>query len=291
MIQNATLLIIILLLVDSLHFVFARLLLPHIAPATSVLFVLGIATSEMLIYGLATKQLNFRLTKQEIAFFSVIGLLIAVSTNINYEAVAFIDPGTASLLAQTSVVFGLGFGIFWLKDRLSPQQLVGAGIAIFGVFVIEYQGGDYLRIGSLMVIGSSFLYSLHAAITKRFGQNMDFVSFFFYRVAFTTAFLVVYALGRGLLVWPSQTAWPLLILVGTTDVVFSRALYYLALRRLTMSMHTLIFTLSPVVAILWAWGLFGTLPGLQQLMGGAAVLAGITLISLAQHRSNQKAKA
>jgi drug/metabolite transporter (DMT)-like permease len=291
MIQNATLLIIILLLVDSLHFVFARLLLPHIAPATSVLFVLGIATSEMLIYGLATKQLNFRLTKQEIAFFSVIGLLIAVSTNINYEAVAFIDPGTASLLAQTSVVFGLGFGIFWLKDRLSPQQLVGAGIAIFGVFVIEYQGGDYLRIGSLMVIGSSFLYSLHAAITKRFGQNMDFVSFFFYRLAFTTAFLVVYALGRGLLVWPSQTAWPLLILVGTTDVVFSRALYYLALRRLTMSMHTLIFTLSPVVAILWAWGLFGTLPGLQQLMGGAAVLAGITLISLAQHRSNQKAKA
>ncbi|MBK8796247.1 MAG: hypothetical protein IPM07_07640 [Anaerolineales bacterium] len=46
-----------------------------------------------------------------------------------------------------------------------------------------------------------------------------------------------------------RATWLLLVLTGTVDVVISRALYYQTLRLLPMSIHTIILTLSPVVAI------------------------------------------
>jgi drug/metabolite transporter (DMT)-like permease len=72
----------------------------------------------------------------------------------------------------------------------------------------------------------------------------------------------------------------LLALVGTVDVVVSRTLYYVALRRLKMSVHSIVLTLSPVAAILWSLLLFETLPTLQQLAGGVAVMMGVLIVTV-----------
>ena len=104
---------------------------------------------------------------------------------------------------------------------------------------------------------------------------LDFRNFFLWRVASTTGFLLLFTTARGQLVWPDRQAWIILIVAGTVDVVLSRVLYYLALRRLRMSFHTVILTLSPVITILWSVALFGELPTLQGLIGGTAVLAGV----------------
>ena len=280
------LLIATLLLLDSLHFVFARMLLPHIVPGASVMYVLAISTAEVGLWGLITRRLRWETARRHLGLFLAIGLLIAVSTNINYEAVAFIDPGTASLLSQTSVLFSLGFGLLWLRDPLSKAQIGGALLAIAGVFIITFQRGDYLQVGSLLIITSALMYALHAALTKRFGDDIDLLNFFFYRLLFTTGALAVLAATRGVWVWPAPNVWPLLLLVGTVDVVLSRTLYYLALRRLTMSMHTLALTLSPIAAILWALLLFRTFPSLQQILGGAAVIVGVLVVSLNRNRAS-----
>jgi drug/metabolite transporter (DMT)-like permease len=282
------LLVAILLILDSLHFVFARMLLPHIKPGSSVMYVLAVSTVEVGIFGLATRRLRLQPARRHFRFFVAIGLLIAVSTAINYEAVAFIDPGTASLLSQASVLFSLGFGLLWLGDHLSRAQIGGACLSIIGVFVITFQPGDYLRLGSLLVVGSSLMYALHAALTKRFAGDIDLVSFFFFRLLFTTGVLFAIAATRGVLVWPELHVWPLILLVGTVDVVLSRTLYYLALRRLTMSIHTLALTLTPIAAILWALLFFGTRPALQQLLGGIAVIVGVLIVSLTAARNTDR---
>lgn len=276
---NATL-IAALLLLDSLHFVFARLLLPHVAPSVSVTLVLVVSTIEVGLFGLATGRLHWRAAREHFGFFLAIGTLIAVSTAVNYEAIAWIDPGTASLLSQSSVLFSLAFGIFWLRDRLTRRQIGGALLALVGVFVIAFQPGDYLRLGALLVVGSALMYAFHAALTKRYSAEIDLVDFFFFRLLFTAAVLFAIAFGRGTLAWPTRRAWGLILLVATVDVVLSRTLYYIALRRLTMSLHTIALTLSPIAAITWALLLFGTLPTPQQLLGGAAVLTGVLIVSL-----------
>ncbi|MGD8806045.1 MAG: DMT family transporter, partial [Chloroflexota bacterium] len=173
------------------------------------------------------------------------------------------------------------------RERLNRLEVTGALVAIIGVFVINFQPGDYLRLGSLLVLGSSFLYALHAAIVKRHGGELEFRNFFFWRVASTTGFLLIFTVARGQLVWPEPQAWIILIVAGTVDVVISRVLYYLALRRLRMSVHTVILTLSPAITILWSLALFGELPTLQGLVGGAAVISGVAVITAGRARARK----
>lgn len=280
LIDNVVPLVVALLAVDGLHFVFARALHDYLNPTTSVMYVLAIGTLEVGAYAAWRGRLRLATLRQHAWFFLVVGLLVAVSTSINYSAVGFIDPGTASLLAETSILFGLALGVGWLKDRLTRRQVLGAVVAVAGVVVITFQPGDYLRPGALLVIGSSALYALHAGIVKRYGGGIEFVEFLFWRLAVTAGFLVASAAGQGLLTWPGDwRAWSILLVAASVDIAISRTLYYLALRRLTVSIHSLVLTLSPVVAILWSLALFGIQPAVQDLLGGAAVLAGVAIVT------------
>ncbi|UCC64191.1 MAG: DMT family transporter [Anaerolineae bacterium] len=278
--NNALLVVTGLLILDSLHFVFARLLLPHLSPGVSAMYVLGVGSLEVGLAGLIRGSLRWRGLRDHLRFFLALGLLVSVSTTINYEAVAWIDPGTASLLAKTSILFGLGFALIWLREKLRSAQIGGALAAMLGVFVISFQPGDYFRLGSLLILASAFMYALHAAIVKRYGGGLEFAEFFFFRLLCTTGFLFLFALGRQTLVWPTATTWPLLILVGTVDIVISRTLYYVALRQLKLSIHAVVLTLSPAVAVLWSLVLFDVVPTSQQLLGGAAVILGVLIVTV-----------
>jgi drug/metabolite transporter (DMT)-like permease len=177
----------------------------------------------------------------------------------------------------------IGLGLFWLRERLTRFQSFGAILALAGVLVITFQPGDYLRLGSLLVLLSAFMYALHTAIVKRFGEKMDFVEFFFFRILSTSVLLFFIALGRRALIWPDSITWLLIIMIGTVDVVISRALFYLVLRRMTMSIHAIVLTLSPVAAILWAFLLFDTVPATQQLIGGVGVILGVLMVTFRQN--------
>jgi drug/metabolite transporter (DMT)-like permease len=273
-------LIAFLVVTDSVHFVFARLLLPHISPYASVFLVMAVPMVLVGLYGWINGRIHFRTLFRNLWFFLSIGALIGVSTIINYEAIAFIDAGTASFLGKASILMSLGLGIFWLRERLTMLQGWGALVAVAGVVVITFQPGDYIRLGSLLILLSTFLYALHTAIVKRYGEEMDFVEFFFFRILATCLLMLCVAVGKQALIWPTKTAWALIILTGTVDVVISRSLYYLVLRRMQMSVHTIVLTLSPVAAVLWAFILFNTVPTAQQFIGGVGVVAGVFMVTI-----------
>lgn len=269
-----------LLAVDGLHFVFARALHDHLHPVTSAVWVLGTATLVIAVVAAGQRRLRLETLRRHLWFFLAIGGLVAVGTTVNYTVVGYVDPGVASLLAQTSILFGVGFGVLWLRDRLSGRQLFGAAVAILGVGIITFQPGDFLRAGSLLVIGSAGAYALHSAIVKRYGGEIEFVEFFLWRLAATTGFLFLSAAAQGRLALPpTGVAVALLALTATVDVVISRTLYYLSLRRLSISILSLISTLSPLVAIVWSLILFHIQPTLQELLGGAAVLIGVGIVT------------
>lgn len=269
----------LLLVFDSMHFVFARLLAPYIPSDSGAFYVLFTAMVVFGAYAVFTRRLDLRIFWEHKWFFLSIGALIGLSTNVGYAAVQYIDPGTASMLNKLSTLFSVLFGVFWLREQFYAGQWIGAALALAGVFTITFQPGDYLRFGALLIVIGTLSYALHTALVKRNGNEMDFVNFFFFRVAASTAALFLIALGRGRLVVPSSTeVWLLLTLVGTVDVVLSRLCFYWALRHMTMSVHSLILTVSPVLAVLWTYLLIGELPTIQQMIGGAAVVIGVLLV-------------
>lgn len=267
----------LLLLVESVHYIFARLLVPFAPPAIAGFYMLAFATAEV---GLLTAgRVRFATFLRHWRFFVTIGVLVGLNTNLGFLGVRYIDPGTAALLTRTSAVFGVALGLVWLGERLSRLELIGAGLAVAGVFVVGFQPGDYLRVGALIIVAAALLYAVHSAVVKRYGGAIPFAEFFFFRLASTTAVLLLLAAGQGDLVWPDGRAWPYLLLAATLNVVVSRAVYYLALRRLEMSRLTIFVTVSPVVTMLWSFLLFGSRPSVQEVIGGGAILAGVIVVT------------
>lgn len=165
--------------------------------ATSALFVLTIGALEMLVFALWRGGVDWSVLRANLWLFVVIGLLVAASTNLNYVAVAYIDPGTAALPGKTSILIGLGLSLAWLRERLSRIEVVGAVIAILGVFIITFQPVEVLRLGSLLVLTSALMYELHTALVKRFAGDMEFTHFFLFRLLLTASFLFTAYSGAG----------------------------------------------------------------------------------------------
>ncbi len=278
--ESSSALLVTLLLVDSLHFIFARLLQPYFATEVGAFYVMGLAAVEFAIYIGYTGQLSLTVLRRHLWFFLAIGLLVGISTNMGYLAVRYIDPGVAALLGKLSTIFSIGLGLVWLREHLTPLQGVGALLSLLGAGIIAYTPGDFLQWGALLIVVASLMYAVHAALVKRYGSTIDFPNFFLYRLACTSLVLLLVCVGRGSLTVPSLAGWGVALLVGTVDVVISRALYYLALRRLTISLHAIILTVSPAATVLWSYLLFGAKPTLQQLVGGVAVLGGVLLVTI-----------
>lgn len=266
-----------LLLVDSLYYIFARLLLPLVPPASGAMYMMVLGALQILL--LMRGRLDWGVLGRHRWLFLTIGLLVGVNTNMGFVAVRYVDPGTASLLSRTSILFGVALGVLWLGERLRRLELVGAAIAIAGVLAISFQPGDVLRWGSLLVVSSTALYALHSALVKRFAGEIPFGEFMFFRVASVAAVLVGLALAQGAVVWPTPVAWGWLLVAAAVNVVLSRGVYYLALRRLDMSLLTIILTLTPVVTWLWSVVLFGGRPTAIEIAGGVATLAGVLLVT------------
>ncbi len=270
-------LIVGLLLVDSLYYIFARLLLPLLPPAAGAMYMMVVGTVQVAL--LMGGRVDWRVLWRHRWLFLTVGLLVGVNTNMGFVAVRYVDPGTASLLSRTSIVFGVALGVAWLGERLRRLEVVGAVIAVAGVAVISFQPGDYLRWGSLLVVASTALYALHSAVVKRFAGEIPFGEFMFFRVAAVAAVLVVLAVAQGAVVWPTAEAWGWVALAAAVNVVLSRGLYYLALRRLDMSFLAIVLTLTPVVTWLWSVLAFGGQPTATEIGGGLATLTGVLLVT------------
>lgn len=273
------------LFLTSMHFVFAALLKPYLTPSLSVFYILSIATVEVGVYLSFRGGIHFDVFNQNRWFFIILGAAIAISANLNYLAVFYIDPGVAALLNQSEVLFGLGFGLFWLRESLNRRQALGAAVAILGVIIVSYQSSDIFRLGSFLILGSAFCYALHAALTKRFAGDMDLGSFFFFRLLLTAIWMfsihAVFSLSsnQAILAWPTWPGGFMIFLVASVDVGISRALYYAVLRRLPLSIHTLVLTLAPALTICWSYLLFNHPPNIQQLIGGVGIIGGVMLIT------------
>ena len=286
--NNMPAIIITLIVIDSLHFVFARLLIPYLPPTASSFYYMTIATIQIGLYAAVRRKIDVSVLRDNLKFFLIIGFLVGSATAMSFAAVAYIDPGTASLIARSSTIFGMVFGYFWLKERLSRGERIGAAVAIAGVFIISVQPGNLHELtwlGPVLVLLSSFTYALHAAMVKRDGGDMDFLNFFLFRMLSSILFLFIFTVGRGELVWPQgREVWTILLLAGTINVTVSRSLYYMVLRRFKLSILTILLTLSPAMTVLWSYLLFGVLPSLQGVIGGTIVISGVVLVAMSRQR-------
>ena len=230
-------------------------------------------------------------TKREVLHICVAGLLMHALNlgGSHYAQYLGMSAGITALLLATQPLFTAVFASQILGEKLLRRQWAGVVIALTGVslvvwYKINMQAGtlaSFIAVAiSLAAITSGTLYQ------RAFCKDVDLRSAAFIQFLVSLAVLAPLAIGiDGFVV---RWSWPLIAAIVFL-VVFASILAVNALHTLMRRGHatkvTSLFFLTPIVAVLLEWAMFGVTPTVLTAAGIVLTCAGVAFVTVRSERA------
>ncbi len=245
----------------------------------------------------APRQLRVR--RGELPALIVFGIAGLAFVQLLYLiAIRRLDVGVALLIEYTAPVLVALYARFVLKERVRNRVWAAIVLALAGLaLIVDLAHGVTLDgLGVAAALAAAVAYAVYVLLADRALGQRSSVSLLCYGFGFASIFWAVIApwwnfpyrvLGHDVSLLGNLAAyhlpvWALMVsnvLVGTVVpfVLLVRALRYRPATRVAIAAMA-----EPVVATIVAWAWLGESLGASQLVGGAAVLAGIGLAQTAR---------
>jgi drug/metabolite transporter (DMT)-like permease len=224
--------------------------------------------------------------------------LVAIVINLTwFGAVRWTTATNVNLLIRTDVLFVVMIGAVLGVERIGRAHLallppMFLGLALL-VEIHKFDLGGHLR-GDLMTVVAAFAFSVNAFVIRDILLVMEEDSVAFYNHASSGLGFLGLAIVGGdfaLLVDPVQmrSAWLPMIAAGVL-VAVSLPLYYVALRRMDVWKLRMFMLSSPVLTAMIEWPLWGAKLTGMQCLGGAIMLAALTVLIRLEWKPAAKTK-
>jgi drug/metabolite transporter (DMT)-like permease len=235
----------------------------------------------VLLGALVLSRPTIRPTRRELALLVLAGLLwFGVYQVVLNEAERRVDAGTAAMLVLIAPIFIVALAAVFLKERTTPNLLLGGALAFAGVVVIGLATSS--RSASLVGVILCLLAALASAIGMVAEKPV------LSRIAAlqaTWTCCVVGALAclpyapqlvrEWRLAPGSGIAWLLFLGVFPTSIAFTTWAY--ALARGSAGRLAATAYLVPPITIVMSWLILGEAPGAIAVLGGALCLVGVAI--------------
>ncbi len=203
---------------------------------------------------------------------------------------AWTTAASATLLANLAVVIvGLASWL-WLRERLDGRYVVGAVLALGGVFwlVTAATGpADHpLRMrGDLLAMVTAVFYAGYILSVKVLRVRFSALTLMAVGTLASSIILLAAVLVTGESLLPGEAAaWGWLVLLAIVPHCLGQGLIVWSLSTLPASMAAVTLLLQPVATSVWGWLMLGEGLGGSQIAAGAVVIIGIVLARLGSMR-------
>ena len=244
-----------------------------VSTARAIFFVLGVY-----VFCRLTRR-NTRMQRQDWFHVAGLGLLMGGAYYGHLGAIEFIPVGLAAILFFTfppiialiqTVIFGEPPGL--LKTVALLVSFCGLAL------MLGFSLGSANPIGIVMALTAAMCVACNTIWTARRLPHIDGVVVVLHMASVAALALILVSVISGKAVLPaSSSGW-----LGLGGVVVLQTvclpLYYLALPRIGALKTGMVGNLQPVTSIIGAYVLFTEVLSIAQLIGGALVLGGITLM-------------
>jgi len=219
-----------------------------------------------------------------------LALLGALGISINQllfaEGLLRAGPINASLSILLMPAITLVITTLARIERPGALRLVGVVLAFVGAALLlrieRFDLRDRVAVGNLMLLGNVTAYSLYIVLARpvlaRLGSLRTMAWVFLFGALEAAPLTAPAALGVG---WTALPHWALgslaFILLGATLATYLLNAY--ALKRVESSVVAVYVYVQPVIAVLSAWILLGTVPTLRTLFAGVVIVVGVGLSS------------
>jgi DME family drug/metabolite transporter len=244
------------------------------------------------LLGVRDRQL-LRLRARDIPFFLLFGLIcVALCQAAWAYAVSLIDVGVAVVLNYTAPAWAALFAWLFLGERINRRKGIALLLTTAGVaLVARIFDAQFLSLnvaGLLWGLASGVLYGLYTIFIR--STLKRYSSWTVITYAFATGALFLWAiqliLNPGLssvgnsplrmvsaFAQPGAMLWLAILALGPT--LLGHTLFAFGLRFLEATVATILATIEPVMATLWAALFLGESLTWPQVVGGALVIAGV----------------
>lgn len=214
-------------------------------------------------------------------------LLGTVKFGLVFSAIKFGMPaGLTSLVMQLQVFFTFGLAFLLLRERPTPLQYLGAGIAFAGIAVFALERAQGAALGPfLMIIAAAFAWGCANIVVKKAGQRdikVDMLAFLVWSSLFSPlplALLSIWLEGVPAIVAsltpPSLVAIASLAFIVGPSTLFAFAMWNALLQKYPTSTVAPFALLVPVIGILSGVLILGEPFSMIALTGSAIVFFGL----------------
>jgi drug/metabolite transporter (DMT)-like permease len=166
-----------------------------------------------------------------------------------------------------------------LGERITRPVVIAMALAVPGTVLLARPSADVPAAGVAFALGAAVTFAALLLVAKHTVAGLGGLRLA--RAQFTGAALVLapFALVSD---WGSPTAsWAWLLVLGVVHTGLGWGLFFTALDRLSATLSSLLGTLEPVSAALFAWWFLSEVPDATAVTGGALVLVGAMIASAA----------
>lgn len=206
------------------------------------------------------KKISFRVGKEGLVRFFIGGVIIAIHWVTFFHAIKISNVSTTLVTMSTAAIFVAFFDPLINSRKILKAEIVLAGIAMIGFFIIFNVNQNYLA-GILSALVSAILIAFFSIFNARNIQKYEAPQIAFYELLFANFFLGLVLLIKGDFSLDffqlSMNDWLYLILLGTICTAYPFVVSTSLLKK--MSPFTIVLTtnLEPVYGILLAILIFG----------------------------------
>lgn len=238
-----------------------------------------LAIGTVLLGALALSRPLGKLSRRELGLLVLAGLLWFGVYNVALnEAERRVDAGTAAMLVLIAPIFIIGLAAAFLKERATPNLLLGGALAFAGVLVIGLatSTGQASLVGVILCLVAALSSSIGVVAEKPVLSRISALQVTWICCAVGALFCLPYAplLVRELQVAPTGgIAWLIFLGAFPTSIAFTTWAY--ALARGSAGRLAATAYLVPPLTIVMSWLILGEVPSVIAVLGGALCLVGV----------------
>jgi drug/metabolite transporter (DMT)-like permease len=265
---------------------------------TAVAIRVGIAALVLAIPAMVALRGKWTILRRNLRPVVLFGLLAVAGAQVGYfNAVRYLPIGVALLLEYLGIILVVAW--MWTMHGHRPHRLTVAGsaAALIGlVFVLDLTGGARIDpVGVLWGLGAAIGLAAYFVLSARIDSELPSVALA--SAGMGVGAVVLFALGSaGVLSMHAtfgtvdyaghRVSWLVPVLgVSLVAAVIPYVAGIGGARILGAKLSSFVGLTEVLFAVLFAWLLLDELPGAVQLLGGALIIAGVTLVRVDELRT------
>jgi drug/metabolite transporter (DMT)-like permease len=259
----------------------------NVEPATAALFRCAYALPMLFAVATAERRAFGPRPSSQVLLAWLAGIFFAIDLELYHHTIRLVGAGLATVLGNTQVVFVAVLAWLLLREKMPLRTALAIPVVLVGVALISgvigsNAYGDDPQLGVLIGLATGLSYAGFLLILRHGNADLRRPAGPLFD-ATLSATIVSLAIGLPLgeiNLLPSWPAHGYLIALAVSSQVVGWLLISVSLPRLPAALTSVVLTLQPVGAVVLAVLLVAETPSPVQLLGAAAILAGLLLATV-----------